>query len=96
MRTNFQGGSTDKRITGRRLQTIRKRHFQLEPLCVVCKAKGIVTIATELDHVVALVNGGEDVPENRQGLCKVHHDEKTRADMGWKPKPQIGLDGWPV
>lgn len=96
-RTNFKGGSTDKRLyTGRRLQVIRKRHFQQEPLCVMCKAKGIVRLAEELDHIVALVNGGLDVPENRQGLCKPCHEAKTRQDMGWREKPTIGLDGWPV
>ena len=95
-RKNFTGGSTDKRIyTGRRLQVIRKRHFQREPLCVMCKARGIVRLAEELDHIVALANGGEDVPENRQGLCKECHAEKTRADLGFKSKPKIGLDGWP-
>jgi 5-methylcytosine-specific restriction enzyme A len=97
MRTNFKGGSTDKRrYTGRRLQVIRKRYFQQEPLCVMCKAAGRVRLAQELDHIVALVNGGEDVPENRQGLCSECHEAKTRLDMGWKPKPQVGLDGWPV
>lgn len=91
------GGSVDKRIyTGRRLQVIRKRHFQEKPLCVMCEAAGRSTLAEELDHIVPLMAGGEDVPENRQGLCKPCHETKTRRDMGWKDKPDIGLDGWPV
>jgi 5-methylcytosine-specific restriction protein A len=95
-RSNFKGGSVEKRLyTGRRLQIIRKRHFQQNPLCVMCEAAGRIKLAQELDHIVALANGGEDVPENRQGLCRECHDAKTRNEFGWKPKPTIGLDGWP-
>lgn len=83
------------RIAGDRLQRLRKAHFQAQPLCVHCLRKDRARIATELDHIVALVNGGTNDPENFQGLCKWHHIEKTRADLGWKPKPKIGADGWP-
>lgn len=84
------------RIRGRRLQLIRKAHFLRHPLCVHCMAKGIVRAATQLDHKVALVNGGEDVEENRQGLCDACHDLKTKVDMGYRQRAAIGLDGWPV
>lgn len=77
---------------------IRAAHFRLYPLCVRCQAKDPprVTAATELDHRVALVNGGEDVEENRQGLCAACHRDKTNEDMGYKPKVQIGADGYPI
>lgn len=83
------------RIAGDRLRRMRKAHFQAQPLCVICLEQGRVSAATELDHIVALVNGGTNDPENFQGLCEAHHLEKTRADLGWKPKPRVGLDGWP-
>jgi 5-methylcytosine-specific restriction protein A len=83
------------RIAGERLQLMRKRHFQLQPLCVMCLARGRTTVATELDHIIALVNGGTNDPENLAGLCRWCHIKKTRIDMGWKPKPKIGADGWP-
>lgn len=92
---NQQNNSPD-RIRGRKLQQIRATHFTLFPLCVMCEAKGKVTIATELDHIKALVNGGTDTHDNRQGLCEEHHKAKTAEDMGFKPRVTIGLDGWSI
>lgn len=89
-------GSMIKRITGRRLQRIRKQVFGEQPICVACKAKGRVTVATQVDHIVALVNGGEDDHDNRQALCEECHEAKTRRDLGQRERPRIGLDGWPV
>jgi len=85
----------DSRVRGRRLQRIREQHFRLHPLCVRCETAGRLAWATQLDHTVALVNGGKDVAENRQGLCDDCHKEKTREDLGQKERPEIGLDGWP-
>jgi 5-methylcytosine-specific restriction endonuclease McrA len=84
------------RIRGRKLQQIRERHFKKNPLCVLCKAAGRVVPATELDHRIALVNGGTDTDDNRQGLCADCHKRKTAEDLGYKPKARIGLDGFPV
>jgi 5-methylcytosine-specific restriction protein A len=89
------------RITGRRLQAIRTRHFQAHPLCVHCQQKTppVVRAATHLDHITALVNGGQDFDQdkgtNRQGLCEDCHAVKTAADLNQKPK---GCDasGWPT
>lgn len=72
-----------KRIRGSQLQRIRREHFQRHPLCVHCDRKGIVRAATELDHVIALENGGIDSPDpfvNRQGLCADCHAKKTERD----------------
>lgn len=84
------------RISGRKLQRIRREHFRRNPLCVMCEAEGRVRLATELDHIVSLGKGGLDVPSNRQGLCFDHHRDKTNADMGYKQRVAIGLDGFPV
>lgn len=51
-------------------------------LCVFCKAKGIVTPATVVDHVVDH-KGDQSLfwdPTNHQGLCKPCHD--ARVDAG--------------
>jgi 5-methylcytosine-specific restriction protein A len=88
-----------KRIRGRKLQEIRKQHLAINPLCVMCKAKGKVRLATQLDHIVALDNGGgesEDPFHNRQGLCTPCHLIKTAQDFGHKIKHRIGPDGWPI
>ena len=65
------------------------------PLCTHCEAKGLVKLGEELDHIVPVSKGGSNDPSNLQMLCKECHAQKTIADLGYKPKPQIGLDGWP-
>ena len=77
--------STERlRIRGRKRQEIRTAHFRERPLCVACEKLGIVSLAVELDHVVALVNGGVESHDpfvNRQGLCVDHHRIKSREDL---------------
>ena len=85
-----------KRIRGRQLQTLRRRLFLINPLCVLCERAGRLSAASELDHIVALVNGGDNDEENLQGLCAPCHVDKTAVDLGQRVKPVIGLDGWPV
>lgn len=90
-----------KRIRGRALQAMRKRHFDHRPLCVRCEAKGIVREAAQLDHVQAFVRGGKesrDAFAGKQGLCAECHAEKTAEDLGhkYRPRVRIGVDGWPI
>ena len=91
---------TVERIRGRKLQRIRDDWFSRHPLCVKCAEKNIYRAATQLDHIIALTNGGKDFDQddgkNRQGLCDDCHDKKTRQDLGHKPRVRIGADGWPV
>lgn len=54
----------------------------MNPLCVHCQAKGIVRLWDELDHIVALTNGGTDTDDNLQGLCADCHKDKTAEDLG--------------
>jgi len=75
---------TVDRIRGRRLQRIRQQHFMQDPLCVACKAKGLVTLAAELDHIQALANGGSDTEDNRQGLCVPCHQASQRYSLQGK------------
>lgn len=89
------------RVAGRTLQQIRRRHFQLFPLCGHCEEKGRATLATQLDHIVPLEKGGLDFDrdggKNRQGLCVACHDVKTRKDRALRDRaPIIGLDGFPI
>ena len=60
--------------------------LQANPLCVVCEAKGRITVATEIDHIVPLHKDGPDTPDNCQQLCGACHQAKTAQDMGYKPK----------
>ncbi len=85
-----------QRLRGRPLQTLRRRLLSAQPLCVACQRAGRLTVASELDHIVALVNGGGNEEENLQSLCAPCHVDKTALDLGQRVKPVIGLDGWPV
>lgn len=87
---------TVERIRGRKLQRIRAEHFSANPLCVMCAAQGRVSTATELDHIIALTNGGTNDDSNYQGLCYACHEIKTNADLGYTPRAATGADGWPV
>ena len=68
------------RIRGRKLQQLRTRLFNREPLCVVCQAQGRTTIATIRDHTIPLAEGGRDDQSNEQGLCQSCSDAKTAAE----------------
>lgn len=85
-----------QRLRGRAAVDRRERWLREHPLCVECERQGRVTAATVPDHIVALVNGGPDTEDNLQSLCEEHHRIKTAKDLGHKPRPKIGTDGWPV
>lgn len=77
------------RITGRKGQTLRYQHLEKHPLCVYCLDRGITRVAEEVDHIIALANGGQDTSENRQSLCIPCHKKKTEADIGYKTNRPI-------
>jgi 5-methylcytosine-specific restriction endonuclease McrA len=82
------------RIRGHQLNKIRNLKMMEQPLCVVCLSKGRTTLGQELDHIVPISKGGSNEDSNLQMLCSECHYLKTLSDMGYKPKPKIGLDGW--
>jgi 5-methylcytosine-specific restriction protein A len=69
-----------KRITGRRLQAMRKALFQRQPLCEPCEARGLVTVATIRDHRIPLAEGGADDETNEQAICEPCHESKSLAE----------------
>ena len=85
---------TTPRLRGRGNQRRRELWLTLHPLCVHCKRQGRITAAREVDHVIALCNGGPDDETNLQSLCIACHKVKTLQDLGIKP--EIGVDGWPI
>jgi len=85
-----------ERLRGRAGQARRLRILRREPLCRHCKAKGIYTAATEVDHIVELALGGPDTEANLQPLCNPCHARKTQAAFRRKPRVEIGGDGWPT
>lgn len=69
-----------KRITGRRLQTLRHQLFRDHPLCRQCEREGRFRRATVRDHVIPLAEGGTDEPDNIQGLCDECHELKSARE----------------
>lgn len=75
-------------------------------LCQACLAKGRATIGREVDHKVQKADAKRmrwtqaqyDHPSNLWLLCTPCHDHKTATDNGrvYRPKVQVGLDGWPL
>jgi hypothetical protein len=48
-----------------------------------CSLRGCSRPVVDIDHIQARCNRGVNDPENLQGLCAVHHSEKTRVDAPW-------------
>jgi 5-methylcytosine-specific restriction protein A len=62
--------------------------------CYVC---GRVTLEGDVDHKVALSNGGTDEDSNLGWICREPcHRDKSIRDAGGRPRAEIGVDGWPV
>jgi 5-methylcytosine-specific restriction protein A len=75
---------------GRRWMRIRALVLAEEPLCTLyCKDVGRTRASTEVDHIIALEDGGTDERANLRGVCDECHKIKHGA------APRIGVDGWP-
>ena len=57
-----------------------------EARCTKCGLM-VLASATDVDHVIPLARGGQDVDENIQALCRPCHKLKTRSDFGAKNTP---------
>lgn len=71
----------ESRITGRRLQSRRLRIWSRDPHCTDCRELTSYPSGFELDHDVALVNGGTDTDDNCKVRCLACHEAKTRRDL---------------
>jgi 5-methylcytosine-specific restriction protein A len=61
-----------------RWRGLRASFLRRFPLCVMCKAEGISTLAVDLDHIIDRKVRPDLAydPANLQGLCKPHHNAK--------------------
>lgn len=77
---------------------LRKQVLAEQPVCQACH----VRVSTECDHIVPKSQGGTNERTNLQGLCRECHQSKTLSEAAeaqgrtYRPRPTIGLDGWPV
>jgi 5-methylcytosine-specific restriction protein A len=72
--------SATVRITGSRLQKIRRDKLLSNPACEECARNGIVTPARVIDHIAPLWAGGSESANNRQSLCIRCHDAKSAIE----------------
>ena len=60
-------------------QKIRARFLAIFPVCRECGKP-----ATDVDHIIALTDGGTHDVNNLQSLCHAHHSAKTaRENKRW-------------
>ena len=70
-----------------RYRRMRKAQLLTNPLCKLCEAKGVITAATEVDHITPRHKGGAIFDfANMQSLCHECHKEKTRAENSTSPR----------
>lgn len=78
-------------------ESIRPAQLAREPLCRLCKERGRIVAATEVDHIVPISQGGSEIhQDNLQSLCTDCHSRKTAADQGKSPKLGCDVNGVPV
>jgi len=83
--TESRGGNADTQFYRQaRWGKLRTSILSAEPLCRHCKAKGDLTAATEVDHIVPVKQGGEIYDtDNLQPLCGKCHARKSTKDK-WR------------
>lgn len=73
---------------------LREWKINQNPLCEHCERRGLVVPATEVDHIVELIDGGSKLdPENLQSLCSRCHRIKT-AECRRKREEKKKLNGF--
>ncbi len=86
-----------RETSGHAWGVIRKRILRRDcGLYQLCQKRDRLSLATEVDHIVALINGGTDDDDNLQSLCRDCHVMKTRADKGFKPSGACDEFGFPI
>src|SRR4051812_32468280 len=75
-----------------------KAQLRSEPLCRMCTARGVTTIATIADHIEPHRGDWNSFWLGKlQSLCSTCHsqDKQTIQHCGYDPRP-TGDDGWPL
>ena len=96
---DHRGRTTTERGYGWRHQQLRERLKREVILCELCQAKTPprLVLGCVADHIVALAEGGTSDRSNYRWICRECANEKDAEDRGatYRPKPRIGISGWP-
>ena len=65
-----------------RWKKLRAAKAAVNPLCEHCERNGIAKPVKDVDHIIAIEDGGSiwDIG-NLQSLCRMHHIRKTNAEV---------------
>ncbi len=75
---------------------LREAMLNSEPLCRMCRDIGKTTLASCVDHIIPIRDGGTDARDNLQSLCATcHSGAKASFERTGKVKG-CGLDGVPL
>ena len=74
-----QRGTAAARGYGARWQQLRSRVLSQHPLCADCAKRNVVTAATDVHHIAAKRDGGQDEESNLMALCHACHSKRTAA-----------------
>ena len=82
-------GSAAERGYDRTWRKFAAHWLTQEPLCRLCKARGVLTPGVLVDHVIPLSAGGKRLSrDNVQTLCRSCHRVKTDGDLRRWPDAQ--------
>lgn len=83
-----------ERLKGRAGEQQRTRIRKRD--CYQCRICFRATRVGEIDHIIALVNGGTNEDSNLWLLCSLCHRDKTYIDLGYRLKTAIKSNGMPI
>ena len=76
--SSSEGKTSTERGYGAKWRKVRKQALSRDNhLCRTCFESGILTPATEVDHIINKASGGTDELSNLQSICKECHKLKT-------------------
>lgn len=81
-----------------RWEKARIAYLRAHPLCVMCKERGRIEVATVVDHIKPH-KGNAGLfwdRDNWQALCKTHHDADKQQIERRGYSSAVGPDGWPT
>ena len=76
-----KGKTAEERGYGHKWKKIRKQALVRDGyLCQECLKSGLLTVATDVDHIINKAQGGTDALSNLQCLCHPCHKIKTISE----------------